>query len=152
MIGPLAPTALFWAPSIKTGGPVRSATGQGKIAFIHPDDIAAVVTATLINPTHNQESLSLSGPEALSYGEMTSTIGQVIGRQLKFEPITEEEVRMNLIAHGDQPESVDYHLSIFRAIREGRMGIVTDTIQRVLGRPPFTFKQWVEENANQFSE
>jgi hypothetical protein len=83
---------------------------------------------------------------------MTSTIGQVIGRQLKFEPITEEEVRMKLIAHGDQPESVDYHLSIFRAIREGRMGIVTDTIQRVLRRPPFTFKRWVEENAIQFSE
>jgi uncharacterized protein YbjT (DUF2867 family) len=144
--------ALFWAPTIRTGGVVRSATGQGKIAFIHPDDIADVVVAALITPAYKQESLSISGPEALSYAEMTAIIGQVIGRPLRFEPIADEAARRQLIAGGDQPESVDYHLSIFRAVREGRMGIVTDTIQRVLGRPPSTFKHWVEENAELFLE
>jgi (4-alkanoyl-5-oxo-2,5-dihydrofuran-3-yl)methyl phosphate reductase len=143
--------ALFWAPSIKADGVVRSATGEGKIAFIHPDDIADTVTAALITPDHNQESLSISGPAALSYAEMTAIIGQAIGRPLRFEPTTEEEPRTQMIANGDEAESLDYHLSIFRAIREGRMGIVTDTIRRVLGRPPLTFKNWVEENVRQFS-
>jgi uncharacterized protein YbjT (DUF2867 family) len=143
--------ALFWAPSIKADGVVRSATGEGNIAFIHPDDIADTVTAALITPDHNQESLSISGPAALSYAEMTAIIGQAIGRPLRFEPTTEEEARTQMIANGDEPESVDQHLSIFRAIREGRMGIVTDTIRRVLGRPPLTFKTWVEENVRQFS-
>jgi (4-alkanoyl-5-oxo-2,5-dihydrofuran-3-yl)methyl phosphate reductase len=142
--------ALFWAPSIKAGGVVRSATGEGKIAFIHPDDIADAVAEALITPDYNQESLSISGPAALSYAEMTAIIGQAIGRPLRFEPTTEEEARTQMIANDDQPESVDYHLSIFRAIREGRMGIVTDTIRRVLGRPPLTFKHWVEENVRQF--
>src|SRR5277367_6508030 len=35
--------ALGWAASIKPGGVVRAPTGDGRIAFIHPDDIAAVV-------------------------------------------------------------------------------------------------------------
>jgi (4-alkanoyl-5-oxo-2,5-dihydrofuran-3-yl)methyl phosphate reductase len=143
--------ALFWAQSIRTAGVVHSATGEGKIAFIHPDDIADVVAAELVTPAYNRESLSISGPEALSYAEMTAIIGQAIGRPLRFEPMADEEARRQLIAGGDQPESVDYHLSIFRAIREGRMGIVTDTIQRVLGRPAFTFKHWVEQNRSQFS-
>jgi (4-alkanoyl-5-oxo-2,5-dihydrofuran-3-yl)methyl phosphate reductase len=143
--------ALFWARSIKTAGLVRSATGEGKIAFIHPDDIADTVTATLMTPECNQESLPISGPTALSYADMTAIIGEVIGRPLRFEPMTEEEARTHLMASGDPPESVDYHLSIFRAIRQGRMGIVTDTIRRVLGRPPLSFRQWVEENAAEFS-
>jgi uncharacterized protein YbjT (DUF2867 family) len=143
--------ALFWARSIATAGVVRAATGEGKIAFIHPDDIADAVAAALITPDYNRESLSISGPAALSYAEMTAIIGEVIGRPLRFEPMNEEEARRQLIANGDQRESVDYHLSIFRAIREDRMGIVTDTIRRVLGRPPLSFKHWVEENAAQFS-
>jgi uncharacterized protein YbjT (DUF2867 family) len=40
--------ALFWTPSIKAGGVVRSATGEGKIAFIHPGDIADAIAAALI--------------------------------------------------------------------------------------------------------
>jgi uncharacterized protein YbjT (DUF2867 family) len=143
--------ALFWAPSIKAGGVVRSATGEGKSALIHPGDIADAVAAALITSDYNQESLSITGPTALSYAEMIAIIGQAIGRPLRFEPTTEEEARTQMIANDDQPESVDYHLSIFRAIREGRMGIVTDTIRRVLGRPPLTFKHWVEENVRQFS-
>src|SRR6202451_1302149 len=39
--------ALFWAPPIKSRRVVRSATGAGKIPFIHSDDIAAVVTKAL---------------------------------------------------------------------------------------------------------
>jgi (4-alkanoyl-5-oxo-2,5-dihydrofuran-3-yl)methyl phosphate reductase len=143
--------ALFWAPGICTGGVVRSATGEGKIAFIHPDDIADTVTAAMMTQDYNQESLSISGPEALSYAEMTDIISQVIGRPLRFESMTEEEARTQLLASGDQPESIDYHLSIFRAIREGRMAILTNTIQQVLGRPPLSFRRWVEENAAQFS-
>jgi hypothetical protein len=41
-------------------------------------------------------------------------------------------------------------LSIFRAIRDGRLADVTDRVERVLGRMPFTFDQWAQENAMAF--
>ena len=44
------------------------------------------------------------------------------------------------------------HLSIYRAIREGRLATVTDTVQRVLARKPITFDQWVQENAAAFAD
>jgi hypothetical protein len=47
---------------------------------------------------------------------------------------------------------VEARLSIFRAIREGRLATVTDTVERVLGRKPITFNQWVQENATVFAD
>jgi hypothetical protein len=57
-----------------------------------------------------------------------------------------------MIKNGDAPEVIAAHLSIYRAIREGRLAAVTHTVERVLGRKPITFDQWVEENASVFTD
>ncbi|MEA2492269.1 MAG: hypothetical protein QOJ29_180, partial [Thermoleophilaceae bacterium] len=62
--------ALGWADSIRDEGLLRSSTGKGKIAFIHPDDIADVAIAALTTRDHDGQSHVITGPEALSYGDM----------------------------------------------------------------------------------
>jgi (4-alkanoyl-5-oxo-2,5-dihydrofuran-3-yl)methyl phosphate reductase len=142
--------ALAWAPAIKAHGVVSGATGAGRIAFIHPADIAAVATAALTTDRFDGQSLPITGPEALSYADMVAKVGVVIGKRLVFRAISEEEERQRWRARGESPESIDYHLSIFRAIREGRLADVTDAVKRVLGRQPITFDHWVRENASAF--
>ncbi len=56
--------SLFWAKSIKAEGVVRSCTGDGKIPFIHSDDIADVATKALTTPEYIGDSLAITGPEA----------------------------------------------------------------------------------------
>jgi uncharacterized protein YbjT (DUF2867 family) len=142
--------ALFWASSIRSKGVFRTATGNGKVAFIHPDDIADVVTEALRSEAYLGESLPITGPEALSYAEMASKIGFVTGRSVRFQPISEEEARQQQVSRGVPFPMVEAHLSIFRAIREGRLTTVTDTVERVLRRRPLTFDQWAKENAAAF--
>ena len=144
--------ALFWARSIKTEGVVRTCTGDGKIPFIHPQDIADVATKALTTRAYLGEFLPITGPEALSYAEMMAKIGAAIGKALRFEAISEEEERQKMIGSGDPPEVVAAHLSIYRAIREGRLATVTDTVERILGRNPITFDQWVQENVTVFAD
>jgi uncharacterized protein YbjT (DUF2867 family) len=138
--------ALWWADSIKSEGIVRSATGDGKIPFIHSDDMADVVVQALTAPQHLGQSLAITGPEPLSYASMTAKIGIAIGRTLRFEPVSEDEERRKMVSHGDSAEIVAAHLSIYRAIREGRLAAATDSVERVLGRKPITFDQWVQQN------
>jgi uncharacterized protein YbjT (DUF2867 family) len=142
--------ALDWARSIQTEGVVRSATGAGKIAFIHPDDIADVATVALTKRTFDGESLPISGPEPLSYAEMAAKIGAEIGKPITFWPLSEEQTRQQWMERGESEESIEYHLSIFQAIREGRLAAVTNNVERVLGRAPTTFDQWARENADAF--
>jgi (4-alkanoyl-5-oxo-2,5-dihydrofuran-3-yl)methyl phosphate reductase len=142
--------ALFWAASIKADGVVRSATGDGRIPFIHPDDIAAVAVAAITTPDYTGKSLPITGPEALTYAEMTAKIASAIGRPLTFQAITEEDARRQQVAWAAQPAMVEARLSIFRAIREGRLAAVTDTVEQVLGRRPIPFDRWAEEHAAAF--
>jgi uncharacterized protein YbjT (DUF2867 family) len=142
--------ALFWAPIIKAQGVVRTCTGDGKIPFIHPEDIADVVTEAITTQKYYGEALPISGPEALNYGEMVARIGTAAGRAVRFEEISEEEERREMAARGESGEMIEAHISIYRAICEGRLATVTDKVALVLGRKPFTFDQWARENASAF--
>jgi len=144
--------ALFWAESIRREGVVRSSTGDGKIPFIHSNDIADVVTKALTSREYAGQSLPITGPEALSYPQMTAKIGAAIGRILRFEPICDEGERRQLASFAEPEPSIEAHLSIYRAIRGGRLSGLTRTVERVLGRKPVTFDQWARENAAAFAK
>ncbi|MCP3105256.1 NAD(P)H-binding protein [Myxococcus sp. K15C18031901] len=138
--------ALGWADSIATEGVLRSSTGEGKIAFIHPDDLAEVVTIALTTREFVGESLVMTGPEALSYGEMATRIGATLGKTVRFEPISDEEAQASV---GKGPYAAAL-VDIWRAIREGRMALVNEGVERVLGRRPRSFDNWVTQHADAF--
>jgi uncharacterized protein YbjT (DUF2867 family) len=142
--------ALYWARSIKACGALRSATGEGRIPFVHPADIAEVAVRALTEPEYEGASLGITGPEALSYREMAGKIAAAIGRTVAFEAISEEEERRQQVAWGATAPLIEARLGIFRAIREGRMAAVTDTVERVTGREPITFDEWARGNAAAF--
>jgi len=141
--------ALWWAPSIKAEGVVRCATGSGKIPFIHADDIAAVALNALRGAFIGQ-ALPITGPQALSYAEMALKIASAIGKPIRFELLSEVQERQKMIEIGESEEMIAAHLSIYKAIREGRLATVTGTVERVLGRPPLSFDHWVQQHASSF--
>ena len=142
--------ALGWSDSIRELGVLRTSTGQGKIAFIHPDDIADVAIAALITRDHDGRSLVITGPEALSYGEMAAAIGSVIGKRVRFEEISDEQAYAGVVRWAGKGPYADALVDIWRAVREGRLATVSDGVQRVLGRRPISFGRWAEENASAF--
>lgn len=129
---------------------VRASTGDGRRAFIHSDDIAAVATKALTTREYDGASLPITGPEALSFAEVTAKLRAAIGRQLSFQPISDEEARQRYAATGASSPETEAHVSLWRAIREGRLASVTDNVERILGRKPITMDQWAIENAAAF--
>jgi (4-alkanoyl-5-oxo-2,5-dihydrofuran-3-yl)methyl phosphate reductase len=142
--------ALYWAKSIKEQGVIRTATGDGKIPFIHPRDIADVTIEALVSDAYVGKSLPITGPEALSYAQMGTKIGAAIGKPIRFQAISEEEARQQQSAWGAPAALAEARLSIFRAVREGRLATVTYTVEQALGRKPITFDEWARENASAF--
>jgi len=141
---------LAWARSIKSEGIVRSSTGDGRRAFIHSDDIAAVATKALTTCEYDGKSLPITGPEALSFAEVTARIGSAIGKRLTFQTISDEEARQRYSATGASAPDIDAHVALWRAIREGRLATVTNNVECVLGRKPIALEQWVVENLAAF--
>jgi len=141
---------LAWARSIRGEGVVRSSTGDGRRAFIHSDDIAAVATKALTTREYEGESLPITGPEALTFAEVTAKLGAAIGKRLMFQAISDEEARQRYAATGASSAETEAHVSLWRAIREGRLAKITDNVERILGRKPIAMDQWAMENASAF--
>jgi uncharacterized protein YbjT (DUF2867 family) len=141
---------LQWANSIKSEGVVGSSAGDGKTPVIHSQDIADVVIKVLTTQAYIGESLPVTGPEMLSYPEMVAKISAVIGKPIRYQMLSDEEQRRQLVARNRPPHMVEAILSIFRATREGRIAGVTDTVERVLGRKPLSFDRWLEQHAAVF--
>ena len=142
--------ALAWAASIKAEGVVRASTGEGRIAMIHPGDIASVAARALTSDDFEGESLPITGPQALTYAEMTAALGSAIDRELVFQPISDAEARARLVDHGMPDAVANALVGLWQSVRDGRVAGVTDTVERVLGRKPLTFAQWARENAVAF--
>lgn len=142
---------LAWAHSIRTENLVRTSTNDGCRPFIHSEDIAAVSVEALLNDTYLGQSLSITGPESLTFREATAIIAKAIGRSLKYEAISDEEARMRYSKISGSPEETDAHVALWKAIREGRLAAVTQNVERIIGRQPISLKQWATENAKSFS-
>ena len=141
---------LAWAPSIKAEGVVRASTGNGRRAFIHSDDIAAVVVKALTTRTYYGQSLPITGPQALTLAEVTAKIGAAVGKPLTFQPISDEEAHQRYSCISGSAEETEAHVSLWRAIRQGRLATVTNNVGRILGRKPIALDQWLIENAGAF--
>ena len=142
--------ALNWAHGIRAAGKIRASTGEGRIAMIHPDDLAEVAVAALTLPAFDGQTLELTGPRALTYAEMAELLGRALGKPVAFVPFSDADARQQLLGLGMPAEEADGLVELWRSVREGALSRVTDTVQRVLGRPARTFEAWVEENLAAF--
>jgi hypothetical protein len=75
-----------------------------------------------------------------------ATIGDVIGRSLRFEEISPERARRELSA----PASVVNMLLAAWAGAIGQPAFVTSTVAEITGRPARTFRHWVTDHAVEF--
>jgi (4-alkanoyl-5-oxo-2,5-dihydrofuran-3-yl)methyl phosphate reductase len=141
---------LNWAHAIKADGVVRCAAGDGTIPFIHSDDIADVAVAAMTKPQYTGKSLPITGPKALSFTDMTAKVGAAIGRELRFQSLADDDERRQQSAWGSPQPLIEARLSIFRAMRKGRLAAVTTNVATILGREPISFDEWAQQNADAF--
>jgi uncharacterized protein YbjT (DUF2867 family) len=83
--GGFATNTLWWAPQIRADGVVRGPYGAAVRSLIHERDIAAVVVRALTGDGHGGVKYLLTGPQLLTQVEQVHTIGEAIGRPLRWE-------------------------------------------------------------------
>ena len=133
-------------------GVVRSPAGDGKIPFIDTRDIAEAAAATLTEPGHAGRTYTLTGAEAISYREATEILTAAVGRPLRFEAETPDEARARLAAAGMDDWAIAAQLAIAAYQRAGGpTAQTTDDVERVLGRPPRSVRDFARDHAELFT-
>ncbi|MFF1958895.1 NmrA family NAD(P)-binding protein [Streptomyces sp. NPDC058220] len=131
------------AVSIREEGAIWTAAGSGRVGFVDVEDIAAVAVHALTDAHAPNADLVLTGPEALSYDDIATTITQVTGRPVDHHRLSYEQMRDRLTAQVPL-EFASMLAGMDRAIAEGAEDRITDTVQRLAGQPARTFHALLE--------
>jgi uncharacterized protein YbjT (DUF2867 family) len=142
-----ANTLLWWAPQVRAGNVVRWPYGDAPSAPIDERDIAAVAVRALIEPGHDRAEYVLTGPESLTQREQVASIGEVIGREWRFEELSPEQAPREL----PFPESVMNMLLNAWKAAIGQPAYVTSAVAEVTGRTSRNFREWVSDNSAAFT-
>ena len=138
----------WWAGTIRERGVVRWPYGAAETAPIDERDVAAVSARALYEERHTGSDYVLTGPESLSQAEQVSIIGDVIGREIRFEELSPDEFRRETAGSWPRP-AVDMLLNAWGATI-GHPAFMTSTVADVVGSPARTFRQWVGDHADAF--
>ncbi|GAC1351585.1 MAG: SDR family oxidoreductase [Polyangiales bacterium] len=142
--------ALGWASTIKEQGAFYQPTGEGKWASIDPADIAAVAVKALTTPGHEKKGYTLTGPESLTGSQYAAKLSSAIGKPVKFVDVPPAAAEDGMTKMGMPKPYVDALLELMAAMKSGKVDVVTEDVQKVLGRKATSFDDWAKKHASAF--
>jgi uncharacterized protein YbjT (DUF2867 family) len=134
-------------------GPIRLPWGSGDtvIPLVAAEDVARVAAGLLTAPSVAAGSAYPVIGSVLAVRGIVATLGQVLGRDLRYEDIPDEEWRVAALARGYSAHAVEHLSQLWRFFRlsgqtTGSAGYeVPDTIETLGGAEPKSFEAFLRE-------
>ncbi len=146
--GGFASNAFAWAESVRTQATVAAPFGDVGVPVIDPADIAEVAAACLLDDRHTGGVYELTGPEVITPRQQAEVIAAVLGSPVRFHELTRDEAKATMTQFVPV-ELADDTLDIISAPNPAELRISPD-VERVLGRAPRPFSDWVARNIAAF--
>jgi len=140
---------LAWGAQIRAGDVVRGPYASFAEAPIHERDLAEVGARALLTDALAGRRLQLTGPQSLTHEEMVATIGDVIGRPLRYQEVPPEAATQGMVQHGFPGPFVEALMARY-AEEVGQAAPLSGEVETILGRPARTFAEWVADHAAAF--
>ena len=128
--------------------------GQGRVAFLDVRDAGAVAARVFEEPARFRgEALTLTGPEALSFDEVADILSARVGRLIGYVPAS----IVGYAWHLRRKRAMSWTQVVIQTIlhvglRRGDAERVEPTVERLLGRPPSSMREYVERAADTWAQ
>ena len=138
------------AATVRGDGVLYGSSGDGGVSWVDPDDVGAVAAHVLLSGGHEGASYDVTGPEALNQDALAERLSAVLGRPVRYVDVPAEAYRQNLASFGLPPWLADALNELQQLYRAHRGELVTDEVQKAIGRPATTFDDWVGRHREAF--
>jgi len=137
----------FFLPPIQAGVVALPMAYLGA-PYVDANDLADVAVKLLLSEGHQDRIYELTGPRLWNFEEITAAIAQATGRDLKFIPISLPEFVLALKEQGIPGDVVWLMEYLFTEVLDNPNNqIITNAIEKLLGRKPIDFSEYVAETA-----
>ena len=140
----------MWAGQLQAGDVVAGPYASASSAPIVESDISAVAAHAPLTDDLLGHKVPLTGPRSFTNAELLAVVGEVLGRDLRYREIPIEDVCRRFEAIGFPAEFGTAYAALL-AETVDVPAVVTDDIERILGRPAQTFAEWVGRHRAAFT-
>ncbi len=136
-------------PAIDEGGSFYLNAGDARISVVDTRDVADVAAVVLTEPGHEGARYNVTGPDPLSYDDVAIELSRALRREVRYVRADDEAARDALLKSGLDAWSAGALVDLFRDYREsgpeGYAAQVSDTIDRLTGKPARTLDELLRE-------
>ena len=123
-------------------GVLRGPAGEGRVAAVAREDVAAVAAAVLRAPeAHRDATYDVTGGEALTLAELAARLTAATGRPHSFVDETVDEAYASRQRWQPEPWQADAWVSTYTAVASGEVAAVSTTVRDLTGREPLTLEE-----------
>ncbi len=139
--------------SLPAQGAVRLPWGKENtvLPLVAAEDVARVAVGLLTSPSLTAGTAYPVIGTVISLKEIIATFGRVLGKDVRYEEISDDEWRRDALARGYNAHAVEHLSALWKALRAAGLDpqtarfAVTDTIEKLGGAGPKTFEAFVRE-------
>jgi len=114
--------------------------GGASLSFVDARDIAEVALHFLTSDIVEKGiAFDITGPESLSHAAVAQLFSKHLPYEIGYRQLTESEAREELGWN-------DEWLELFKDIQNGLTAPVSDSVQKILGKPPRRFEEYIIDN------
>ena len=139
---------LDFVPRMVVDGAIRGPAGDGRVAAVLREDVAAAVAVLLAEDGHDGRTYELTGPSAFSMAEAAAALSRATGRTVRFEDETEEQAHASRAGYGAPGWQVEAWVTTYLAIRDGSVAAVSGHVRELTGRDPVSMEDFIERGAS----
>jgi uncharacterized protein YbjT (DUF2867 family) len=138
------------ADTIRDQGMIYAPAGTGRIGFVAASDVAKAAAKVLTGHGNEGQTYVLSGPEALSYGDVAARVSAVFARQVDYDDMPELAARDQMLASGLSGWQADGAVELFEWIRAGGMDSISSALPDLTGQDPAAIEDWLSDQRAAF--
>ncbi|MEU8225907.1 SDR family oxidoreductase [Kribbella sp. NPDC048915] len=125
-------------------GVIRGPAGDGRVAAVSRDDVAAVAAQVLRGgPEFSGATYDLTGPHAFTLAEAASVLSSARGRKVRYEPETLDEAYRSREPYGAPAWEVAGWVTSYAAIASGELSHVSTAVRDITGVEPTSLEEYV---------
>ena len=132
--------------SIRDESAIYTATEEGRIGFIDAEDIAAVAIQVLTRKEIASGDVILTGPEALSYDDVASSLTTALGRPVQHRRLRETDLAARHMSSGLPKDYAETLAAMDTSIAAGSEDRITENVEQITGRPARSLAKFISEN------
>lgn len=132
--------------SIASEGRFFAPAGDARVSVVDVRDIAAVAVAALTRCQHEGKTYDITGPAALTHGEMAAQLSAALGRPVAFVDVPEREFREALRSFRMPDWQAEGLIEDYAHYRRGEAADVSSVVKDVTGESPRPFTAFAHDN------